>query len=97
MQVVYILTLGVVEAARRQGVAAQLLRLVLAAAEARGCRACFLHVISYNHAAIAFYLAQDFDHAAELRNFYLLSYGSYMPWMCCWSCAESLGALCACL
>ncbi|KAK9807968.1 hypothetical protein WJX73_008519 [Symbiochloris irregularis] len=74
-EVVYILTLGVAEAARRRGTAGQLLRLVLAAAEARGCRACFLHVICYNHAAISFYLAHSFDQLAELRDFYCIVSG----------------------
>ena len=72
-QVVYILTLGVVEGARRRGVAKQLLRLVLSAARSRGCRACFLHVITYNHDAISFYLANSFQQLAQLREFYHIS------------------------
>ena len=72
VQVVYILTLGVAEVARRRGVAGQLLRLVTSAAGAHGCRACFLHVITYNHAAINFYLANDFGQLAHLHDFYYI-------------------------
>ena len=69
----YILTLGVAEGARRRGVAGELLRLVISVAGARGCRACFLHVITYNHAAISFYLAHAFAQLGQLRNFYYIS------------------------
>ena len=72
-QVVYILTLGVVERVRRRGVAGQLLRLVLSAASGRGCRAWFLDVITYIHAAISFYLGHAFNQLAQLHNFYYIS------------------------
>jgi ribosomal protein S18 acetylase RimI-like enzyme len=57
-QVMYILTLGTAHFHRRRGVAQALLRRqlrhALAAADFR-CRAVFLHVITYNDAAISFY------------------------------------------
>lgn len=71
-QVGYILTLGVAPAARRRGVAAQLLQRVLQALQGRGCRGCFLHVVTYNAAAITFYLAQAFTQGPCLAAFYFI-------------------------
>ena len=71
-QVGYILTIGVATRARRRGVAAALLQRVVAELTERGCRACYLHVITYNQAAQRFYLAQGFAQQAQLANFYLI-------------------------
>ena len=71
-QVGYVLTLGVASAARRRGVAAQLLQRVLQALEVRGCRGCFLHVVTYNARAIAFYLARGFAQGPRLPGFYVI-------------------------
>ena len=70
----YILTLGVASAARRRGVAAQLLQRVLATLEQRGCRGCFLHVITYNAQAIGFYLARGFVQGPSMASFYFIRY-----------------------
>ena len=70
----YILTLGVVSTARRRSVAAQLLQRVLQALEQRGCRGCFLHVITYNARAIGFYLARGFAQGPRLHSFYFIRY-----------------------
>ncbi|KAI8469663.1 MAG: acyl-CoA N-acyltransferase [Monoraphidium minutum] len=58
--VVYILTLGVLDAWRGRGIASRLIGFVTQhAAEAR-CRAVFLHVITYNDAAIRLYSRASF-------------------------------------
>ena len=55
-RVVYVLTLGTVAKYRRRGVSTELLRRCLARAEAEPrCGCVYLHVITYNAAAIAFY------------------------------------------
>ena len=58
LQVMYILTLGTAHGHRRRGVAQRLLDEAVAYAEtANGyrCAAVFLHVVTYNDAAIRFY------------------------------------------
>ena len=71
-QVGYILTIGVVSRARRRGTAAALLQRMLAELRGRGCRACYLHVITYNQAAQQFYLSQGFTQQARLGSFYFI-------------------------
>ena len=71
-QVGYILTIGVVSRARRRGTAAALLDRTLAELRGRGCRACYLHVITYNQAAQQFYLSQGFTQQARLGGFYFI-------------------------
>ena len=71
-QVGYILTIGVTCRARRRGVAAALLQKVVAQLTQRGCRAIYLHVITYNQAAQRFYLAQGFTQQARLGSFYFI-------------------------
>lgn len=62
-QVGYILSLGVTKAYRRNGIASLLLdNLVshLTSAESQNCKAIFLHVLSSNSSAIAFYERKSF-------------------------------------
>ena len=61
-RVVYVLTLGTVAKYRRRGVSTELLRRCLARAEAEPrCGCVYLHVITYNAAAIAFYERAGFE------------------------------------
>ncbi|RDX97132.1 Histone acetyltransferase MCC1, partial [Mucuna pruriens] len=58
---VYVLTLGVVEAYRSHGIASSLIREVIKyAASIPTCRAVYLHVISYNNSAINLYKKMSF-------------------------------------
>jgi GNAT superfamily N-acetyltransferase len=60
------------QSCRQQGVATQLLRLLLDHAAGRQCRLVYLHVITYNHAAIRFYERMGFCSIATLQNFYII-------------------------
>ncbi|KAG5190280.1 acyl-CoA N-acyltransferase [Tribonema minus] len=69
--VAYILTLGVLDEYRRAGVGAALLRRCVAAARAEPrCGAVFLHVITYNAAAMAFYARAGFVRVCEVSGYY---------------------------
>lgn len=62
-QVGYILSLGVIKAYRRNGIASLLLdNLVshLTSTESQNCKAIFLHVLSSNSSAISFYERKNF-------------------------------------
>ncbi|XP_058085642.1 histone acetyltransferase MCC1 [Magnolia sinica] len=70
---VYVLTLGVVEAYRNLGIASSLIREVIKyAASMPVCRAVYLHVISYNDPAIHFYKKMQFKCLRRLSNFYYI-------------------------
>jgi len=70
-RVVYVLTLGTVAKYRRRGLGAELLRRCLARAEAEPrCGCVYLHVITHNHAAIAFYERAGFEPVREIPNYY---------------------------
>lgn len=45
---------------------------VIAKAEEQACAVVYLHVISYNKSAIAFYQSNHFDEIAELPDFYFI-------------------------
>lgn len=79
---VYILTLGVVEAYRNFGVASALIREVTRYARSiPTCRAVYLHVISYNTPAIYLYKKMSFDCVRRLYGFYLIDgrhYDAYL-------------------
>ncbi|GIM03083.1 hypothetical protein Vretimale_7887 [Volvox reticuliferus] len=72
---VYVLTLGVVPACRQCGIARSLLGLVHQHASRLRCRAIFLHVISYNDAAMRLYGTSGYQVMARLPNFYHLVTG----------------------
>ncbi|XP_043715398.1 histone acetyltransferase MCC1-like isoform X2 [Telopea speciosissima] len=79
---VYILTLGVVEAYRSRGIATSLIQEVIKCASTiPTCRAVYLHVISYNDRAIHFYKKMSFKCVRRLPNFYYIGgqhYDSYL-------------------
>lgn len=79
---VYILTLGVVESYRNRGIASSLIREVIRYASAiPTCRGVYLHVISYNNAAIHLYQKMSFNCIRRLYGFYLINgqhYDSYL-------------------
>ncbi|KAJ7982664.1 histone acetyltransferase MCC1 [Quillaja saponaria] len=79
---VYILTLGVVDAYRNLGIASSLIREVIKyASSIPTCRAVYLHVISYNNPAIYLYKKMSFKCVRMLQDFYLISgqhYDSYL-------------------
>ncbi|KAG6605149.1 Histone acetyltransferase MCC1, partial [Cucurbita argyrosperma subsp. sororia] len=79
---VYILTLGVVEAYRNLGIASSLVRKVVKYASGMPtCRAVYLHVISYNSTAINFYTKMSFKCLQRLPSFYFINgrrYDSYL-------------------
>lgn len=70
---VYILTLGVVEAYRNYGIASALIREVTRYAKTiPTCRAAYLHVISYNTPAIFLYKKMSFTCVRRLYGFYII-------------------------
>lgn len=73
--VVYILTLGVVDGWRGRGIASRLIGLVSQYAAETRCRAAFLHVISYNDAAMRLYGRAGFSCAGRLPGFYYIQSG----------------------
>jgi ribosomal protein S18 acetylase RimI-like enzyme len=73
--VVYILTLGVAESFRNQGIARSLLARVESHAAKSGCTALYLHVITYNDAAAKFYQKSGFTLVTELKDFYYIRTG----------------------
>ena len=56
----------------RQGIASNLLQLVLHRTRELECRAIYLHVVDYNTAAIAFYERNGFWGASLLKGFYTI-------------------------
>ncbi|KAL9225054.1 hypothetical protein vseg_001022 [Gypsophila vaccaria] len=75
---VYILTLGVVEAYRKFGIASALIREVTRYARTIAtCRAVYLHVISYNTPAIFLYKKLSFKCVRRLHGFYLINSQHY--------------------
>lgn len=78
----YILTLGVVEAYRNFGIASALIREVTRYARTiQTCRAVYLHVISYNTPAIYLYKKMSFKCVRRLYGFYLIDgrhYDAYL-------------------
>ncbi|KAH1031613.1 hypothetical protein J1N35_043787 [Gossypium stocksii] len=79
---VYILTLGVVDAYRNLGIATALIHEVIKYASSIAvCRAVYLHVISYNNPAIHLYKKMSFKCVRRLHGFYLINgqhYDSYL-------------------
>ena len=71
----YILTLGVAETFRKQGVATQLLELVERQAACADVAKLYLHVIDYNEPAARFYENSGFTCIATLPNFYHIQTG----------------------
>ena len=53
-----------------QGIATEMLDLVVTHAKAQSAEAVYLHVVTYNSAAIAFYLRNHFSELSLLRGFY---------------------------
>uniref|UniRef100_A0A7S3R8Z6 N-alpha-acetyltransferase 60 n=1 Tax=Dunaliella tertiolecta TaxID=3047 RepID=A0A7S3R8Z6_DUNTE len=73
---VYILTLGVVPSWQKCGVASSLLALARQhAIEQLRCCVMYLHVISYNEAAISLYMRNQFQCLGLLKDFYSLPCG----------------------
>ncbi|CAH9070836.1 unnamed protein product [Cuscuta epithymum] len=71
---VYVLTLGVLESYRNLGIASSLIHEVIKyAASMPTCQAVYLHVISYNHAAILLYQKMSFKCERRLHSFYLIN------------------------
>mmetsp|Transcript_11865 Transcript_11865/g.32038 ORF Transcript_11865/g.32038 Transcript_11865/m.32038 type:complete len:381 (-) Transcript_11865:175-1317(-) len=92
----YILTLGVVDGFRRRGLARELLRRMVEHVERNilQVQAVYLHVVTYNGAAIKLYESMNFCRIAQFSSFYLLHgkpYDSFLyacyvhggrpPWM----------------
>eukprot|EP00884_Botryococcus_braunii_P010466 jgi/Botrbrau1/19420/Bobra.0338s0047.1 len=71
----YILTIGVAEEYRQLGIATTLLQIMTERAMEQACIIVYLHVITYNHSAIAFYQRNGFNEVALLRNFYFIATG----------------------
>eukprot|EP00927_Polykrikos_kofoidii_P039132 TRINITY_DN3355_c0_g2_i2.p1 TRINITY_DN3355_c0_g2~~TRINITY_DN3355_c0_g2_i2.p1 ORF type:complete len:380 (-),score=57.43 TRINITY_DN3355_c0_g2_i2:63-1202(-) len=79
----YILTLGVVDGFRRKGLAGELLRRMIQHVDRHmvHVQAVYLHVITYNTAAIRLYESLGFKRVAQFANFYSLQgtpYDSYL-------------------
>lgn len=65
-----ILTIGVVPAARRRGLATDLLHALLDVARRRGAVECFLEVREDNEAARSFYAREGFEQLRVRRGYY---------------------------
>ena len=65
-----VLTVGVIPASRRRGIARRLLRALLAEASARGAREAFLEVRVDNLAARRLYAAEGFAQVGRRRGYY---------------------------
>ncbi|KAF9598720.1 hypothetical protein IFM89_031388 [Coptis chinensis] len=78
----YILTLGVIQSYRNQGIASSLTQEVVKyASSLLSCRAVYLHVIAYNNSAICFYQKMSFQCVRRLASFYYINgqhYDSYL-------------------
>ena len=71
--IAYILTLGVEPRFQRRGIAAALLTRVVAECTASpACRLVYLHVITHNEAALAFYARHHFRLLRHERRFYVI-------------------------
>ena len=68
----YILTIGTALHLRGRGIATDLLSHAVRHAAQQQAVAVFLHVITYNEPAIAFYLRNGFGQAVLLRDFYYI-------------------------
>jgi len=77
-RVMYVLTLGSDARFRRRGLARALVEACVRRADAEpGCGAVYLHVISHNAGAIAFYRALHFECLGEIQNYYRIDGKSY--------------------
>lgn len=103
--VAYILTLGIVDGFRRRGLARELLERSIRHVDDHmpHVQAVYLHVVTYNDAAIRLYESMNFLRIAHFKQFYFLhgsSYDSYLyayylhdarpPWK--WRLRKFLGA-----
>lgn len=70
-----LLTIAVIDTARRRGIGSRLLRSFLVEAAARGAGTVFLEVAEDNTAALALYLAAGFVEAGRRRAYYLMPDG----------------------
>lgn len=61
---------GNIFARRKRGIGAKLVQWVIQHAQETCCRAIYLHVIDYNHAAMALYRREHFQQVACRDNFY---------------------------
>lgn len=77
-KVMYILTIGVVDEHRKNGIASKLLQQVEAHARDLNCTTLYLHVISYNEPARQFYIRHGFECITELKQFYCIKTGRAM-------------------
>lgn len=70
----YILTLGVIDGFRRRGVASEMLKQSIRYVEEQkpSVQAVYLHVVTYNHAAIQLYESLNFLRIAHFPRFYHL-------------------------
>lgn len=75
LTVVYILTLGVLPEYQKQGIATKLIHWLQQHAESSGATAIFLHVITYNDAAMRLYQKCCFQCIAWMENFYNIRSG----------------------
>lgn len=75
LTVVYILTLGVLPGYQKQGIATKLIHWLEERAEDIGATAIFLHVITYNDAAMRLYRKCCFQCIAWMENFYNIRSG----------------------
>eukprot|EP00850_Spirogloea_muscicola_P007969 SM000041S15528 [mRNA] locus=s41:601170:602444:+ [translate_table: standard] len=75
---IYILTLGVIKPYRNLGIASALVgKVTKYAGASSSCRGVYLHVISYNRAAILFYKKASFQCAHRLPAFYAIAGRAY--------------------
>eukprot|EP00520_Triparma_pacifica_P013205 CAMPEP_0118637818 /NCGR_PEP_ID=MMETSP0785-20121206/3353_1 /TAXON_ID=91992 /ORGANISM="Bolidomonas pacifica, Strain CCMP 1866" /LENGTH=202 /DNA_ID=CAMNT_0006529025 /DNA_START=102 /DNA_END=707 /DNA_ORIENTATION=- len=78
----YILTLASTSSYRRQGIATKLLSSCLSHANSnRRCGAVYLHVITYNQAAMNFYSRHGFKRVGTLMDYYFIDGKNYNAYL----------------
>ena len=71
--VCYIMTIGVIDEVRKLGIGTNLLHAMTESVvffQERAVEALYLHVVSYNHQALAFYAKNEFNRIADLKDWY---------------------------
>ncbi len=77
--ILYIMTIGVIDEARRFGIGGELLDRAVNEARSRypACEGISLHVVAYNHSAISFYKKKGYRELARFQEYYTINEKRY--------------------
>lgn len=88
----YIMTLGTVKSLRNRGLASILVRKCMELVESEStCGGMYLHVITYNDAAISFYEKKDFSLVEEIEGYYTIEGDKFDCYLYAWYCNGNRG------